>query len=609
LIMINAAPRSYRICPDGLRADDAGMDKANSNFLFNPGVSRMEIPPLSTPAVGASTQVAGSPFSPLRHPSFTVLGTATVAATIGAWMYVAASGWLMTSLDPDPVMVSLVQAAASLPLFLFALPAGALADIVDKRQFLIISEGMITAIYAIFALLVWLGAVTPGMLLLFTFLIASGGALAAPAWQSIIPQLVPKQDLAPAVAAYSVGINISRAVGSALGGAITAALGTAAPFCLDAGCYLGITGALLWWRSPQRVLAHLPAERFTSALRAAFRHAIDNSDLGATLMRAVGFFVFGSAYWALLPLVARRQIAGGPELYGMLLGAIGAGAVGGALALPWLKARLGPDRLVAAGTLGTMIALTLFALAHDAVTALAASLIAGVSWITVLSTLSVSAQVALPEWVRGRGLAMFVTVSYGAMAVGSLIWGELAATAGLTATHLIAAAGAIVAIPVTWRWKLQTGLSVDLTPSMDWCDWCAPMTTYAYDRGPVLVTVEYRIDPRSRRTFLTTIERLARERRRDGAYGWGVFEDTVEQGRYVETFLVASWLEYLRHHERVTMADRELQNAVQQFHQHGTPKVTHLISAEPGRADAQHDNGNERLTSSLPNPPSRAREH
>jgi MFS family permease len=225
----------------------------------------------------------------------------------------------------------------------------------SRRQLLLVTEGAVTALYAIFALLVALGLVSPGLLLLFTFLIAAGGALAAPAWQSIVPQLVPKQDLPPAVAAYSVGINISRAVGSALGGAITAALGTAAPFCLDAVAGLGITGALLWWRCPQKGIPHLPAERFASALRASFRNAVGNSDLRATLMRAVGFFLFGSAYWALLPLVARHQIAGGPELYGVLLGAIGAGGVGGALALPWLKARLGPDRLVAAATLAEQV--------------------------------------------------------------------------------------------------------------------------------------------------------------------------------------------------------------------------------------------------------------
>jgi MFS family permease len=305
-------------------------------------------------------------------------------------------------------------------------------------------------------------------------------------------------------------------------------------------------------------------------------------------MRAVGFFLFASAYWALLPLVARSQIAGGPELYGILLGAIGAGAVGGALALPWVKARLGPDRLVAAGTLGTVVALALFGLARNAMAALAASLIAGVSWIAVLSSLNVSAQVALPEWVRGRGLAMFVSVLYGAMSLGSAVWGKFAAMAGLPVAHYVAAAGAVVAIPLTWRFKLQTGVGVDLAASMHWP---APITTndIEHDRGPVLVTVEYRIDPGDHAAFLAALERLAHERRRDGAYAWGVFEDTAEEGRYLETFLVESWLEHLRQHERVTNADRVLQDAVHRFHAEGAPKVTHLIAAEPGERDAPQE--------------------
>jgi MFS family permease len=291
----------------------------------------------------ASIGPVTSPWSPFRHATFTVLWTATVVANIGTWMYNAASGWLMTGLNPDPLMVSMVQVATTLPMFLFALPAGALADIVDKRRFLILAEGATTAASAIFAGLVWLDLVTPGNLLLFTFLIGAGGALTAPAWQSIVPQLVPKQDLHPAVAANSVGINISRAVGPALGGVITAGLGIAAPFWLNAFSNLGIIGALLWWRSPQKGTRHLPVERFSSAIRMGFRHTKSNPHLRATLIRGVAFFLFASAYWALLPLVARNQITGGPDLYGFLLGAIGAGAVVGAFALPWLKAKLGPD--------------------------------------------------------------------------------------------------------------------------------------------------------------------------------------------------------------------------------------------------------------------------
>jgi len=324
----------------------------------------------------------------------------------------------------------------------------------------------------------------------------------------------------------------------------------------------------------------LPAERFGSAIRAGFRYARYNPHLRATLIRGAAFFLFASAYWALLPLVARRQIAGGPDLYGFLLGAIGAGAVGGAFALPWLKAKLGPDGLVATGSIGTAIAMTLFALARDPATALAASIIAGLSWIAALASLNVSAQVALPEWVRGRGLAMFVTTFFGAISIGSAIWGQLAAIVGLPVAHLVAAAGALAAIPLTWRWKLQTGAGIDLTPSMHWP---APVLAHEVeqDRGPVLVMVEYRIDPRDREPFLAALESLCYARRRDGAYAWEVFEDAAEAGRMMETFLVDSWLEHLRQHERVTNADRALQEVVRRFHSQGAPKVTHLIAAEP----------------------------
>jgi MFS family permease len=520
-----------------------------------------------------------SPWIPFRHSTFTVLWTATVVANIGTWMYTAASGWLMTGLDPSPLIVSLVQVAASLPVFVFALPAGALADIIDRRRFLIVIEVATTAISAIFAALVGLDLVTPINLLVFTFLIGAGGALGAPAWQSIVPQLVPRRDLQSAVAINSIGFNISRAVGPALGGAVTAALGIAAPFWINAISNLGVVGGLLWWRSPQKGAGHLPAERFGSALRTGIRYARNNPHLRATLIRADGFFLFASAYWALLPLVARNQIAAGPEIYGLLLGAIGAGAVAGALMLPWLKARLGPDRVVAAGTVGTAVALVLFGLARNTATGLVASLIAGISWIALLSTLNVSAQVALPEWVRGRGLALFMTVYFGAHTAGSAVWGQVAALLGLPLAHFVAAAGALLTIPLTWRWHLQTAAELDLTPSMHWP---APIVSQdvAEDRGPVLVTVDYRIDPKTREAFLAALRRLGQERRRDGAYAWGVFEDAADPGRLVETFLVESWLEHLRQHARVTNADRLLQDEIQRFNLGGTPKVTHMIAVE-----------------------------
>jgi MFS family permease len=511
-----------------------------------------------------------------------VIWIATVVSNIGTWMYSAASGWLMVSLNSDALLVSMVQVATSLPMFLFALAAGALADIFDKRRFLIGVEAATTLLSAAFAALVQFGQVTPAMLLLFTFLIGAGGALSAPGWQSVVPQLVPARDLAPAVTANSVGINISRALGPALAGSIIGVAGIAAPFWLNALSNLGVIGALLWWHPPRTAAARLPAESFLGAVRTGIRHAQHNAHLRATLIRAVAFFLFASAYWALLPLVARSRIEGGPGLYGVLLGAIGAGAVGGAFVLPWAKARLGPDRVVRAATIGTALSLLLFGLARVPVVALAASFLAGASWIAVLANFNVSAQLALPDWVRGRGLALFVTVFYGSMTLGSAVWGEVADHVGLALTHWLAAAGALLAMRLTRGWKLQTGAGVDLTPSMHWP---VPVVTHEIeaDRGPVLVTVDYRLaSDKDRNAFLTAIDRLAQERRRDGAYAWGMFEDTSEKGKFLETFLVESWIEHLRQHQRVTHADRVLQENIHRLLERA-PVVRHLITVEPGR--------------------------
>ena len=532
---------------------------------------------MSTTAHTAATAV--SPLAAFRHPVFALVWTVTLISNVGSWMFGAASAWLMTSLNPDPLIVSLVQAASSAPIFLFALPAGAFADIFDKRKYLIVIEGLTTAVSAVYAAIVWLGLASPTNVLLFTFVIGTVWALSGPAWQAVVPQLVPKHDLPAAITANSVGVNLSRALGPALGGAAIAGLSIVAPFWINAAANLGVNGALLWWRPQTAARKLLPAERFGRAMGAGLRYARHSPPLRATLIRAAGFFLFASAYWALLPLVARQRIASGPGLYGLLLGAIGAGAVVGAFVMPWLKLKLGPDRLAAAGLLGTAVTLTLYGFARDPATALAASVLAGVSWIAVLATLTVSAQVSLPDWVRARGLGLFTTVFFGCLTVGSALWGELAAVLGLPAAHFLAAAGAVAAVPLTWPWKLQAGTGIDLTPSMHWP---APITAQdiEQDRGPVMVTVEYRIRTEDRDAFLDALEPLGSERRRDGAYRWGVFEDAAEPGRIIEAFLVESWMEHLRQHERVTNADRLVQDCVRRFQLAGEPKVTHYIAAE-----------------------------
>jgi MFS family permease len=533
-----------------------------------------------TSSSGGLPAAASTPAPPgaLRYRVFRLLWIATVVSNVGSWMHSAAAAWLMTSLDPSPLVVSLVQVANSLPLFLFAMPAGALADIIDKRRFIAALEALYTVCTALLALLIALHELSPKGLLLFSFLLATLGALETPAWQAIVPILVPPAALSSAVAINSLGVNLSRVIGPAMAGFIILQLGIAMPFWLDAVSNLGVIGVILWWRPPVSHTGPLPAEHLASAMRTGLRYARNSRQLRATLLRAVGFFLFASAYWALLPIVTREQLHGGPTLYGVLLGTIGAGAVGGALLLPRVRGRSGCNDVVMLGEAGTAAALALFGLAQHAAIAVLACLLAGVSWIVVLASLNVSAQVALPDWVRGRGLAVYVAVFFGTMSAGSALWGALAGRLGLAPVLELAAAGAVAALFLTRRWKLHSGPPADLTPSMHWP---APVLAEGVeaDRGPVLVTVEYHVAPENRADFLEAVARYGRERRRDGAYAWDVFQDTAHPERFLETFLVDSWLEHLRQHERVTKADRALEERVLRLTR-AAPRITHYLAAQ-----------------------------
>jgi len=493
-------------------------------------------------------------------------------------MFDTASGWLITSLDANPMTVSLVQVAVSFPLFLFTLPAGALADVIDSRRLLIAVELVILAVSVIFASLVSLDLATPALLLATTFLLGVGGALTSPAWGSTTPLLVPKQDLDSATAMNGVGFNVGRAAGPALGGLIIAAAGIAVPFWIFAASNAVIIAALIWWRKPQKASESLPTERLVSAVRAGVRHAVNNEWLRATLMRVLAFFPFASAFMALLPLLARQQISGGPQTYGILLGAIGVGAVGGSLALRWLKNELGPDRLVATGSVGAALALILFGLAHEPIVAICACLVGGASWTLVLTKLYVSAQVALPDWARGRGLAVFLTFIFGASTIGSAAWGKLSAIEGLPIAYFVAAACLLLVVPLTWRWKLQTGVGIDFSPAAHWRAPAVPRNI-ENNRGPVLAVVEYRVDAANRQEFLGAVDELGHARRRDGAYAWGVYEDVADVGRFLETFTVETWLEFMHLRERVSNADEAIINRIR--HLLGeAPRVTLSVSSE-----------------------------
>jgi MFS family permease len=524
------------------------------------------------------TAPAPSRWGAFSSVAFTVIWTASVLSNVGTAVFDTASGWLITSLDANPMTVSLVQVAVSFPLFLFTLPAGALADVIDSRRLLIAVELAILAVSVIFAGLVSLDLATPALLLATTFLLGVGGALTSPAWGATTPLLVPKEDLDSATALNGVSFNVGRAAGPALGGLVIAAAGIAVPFWIFAASNAIIIAALIWWRRPRKAAESLPAERLVSAVRAGVRHAVNNEWLRATLMRVLAFFPFASAFMALLPLLARDQISGGPQTYGILLGAIGVGAVGGALSLRWLKNELGPDRLVATGSAGAALSLILFGLAQQPITAICACLAGGAAWTMVLTKLYVSAQVALPDWARGRGLAVFLTFIFGATTIGSAVWGKLSAMEGLPIAYFVAAACLVLAVPLTWGWKLQPGVGIDFSPATHWRATTIPRNV-ENNRGPVLAIVEYRVDAANRQEFLGAVDELGHARRRDGAYAWGVYEDVADAGRFLETFTVESWLELMHLRERVSNADEMLINRVRHLLAEA-PRITLSVSPE-----------------------------
>lgn len=545
----------------------------------------------------AGNESPSSAWAPFGHLAFALLWTATVVSNVGTWMHDVASGWLMTSLSSSPSMVALVQAATTAPIFLFALGAGALADILDRRRLLVTVMAIQGISAAVLGVLVMTDGVNAWTLLAFTFLSGACAAFIAPAWQAIVPQLVPKAELQSAVVLNSVGINISRAIGPALAGVIIPVLGIAWPYLLNAVSFIVVIGVLLWWSPPAKPAQQLPLERFWSATRAGLRFARASGPLKNTLARAIAFFVFASAYWALLPLIVRQELQGGASLYGLMLGVIGLGAVTGALVLPRIRKKLRPDALVSLGTLGTALVLFVFAVSPWSQASIIASFLAGACWITVLSSLNVSAQIALPDWVRARGLSIFITVFFGSMTLGSLAWGQLAEAIGIPMTLLLAAAGSVIAALMARPFRLHQGAELDLSPSAHWPQ---PVVSsdVEYDRGPVMVTIEYRVASKDTEAFVAAMNDLRQVRQRNGAYAWGLFEDVAVPGHFTEYFLEESWVEHLRHHERVSESDRLVQERVRTFHiEPEPPQVRHHLAPE------RHQNSPESA-----NPPSSAGE-
>jgi MFS family permease len=529
-------------------------------------------------AESAQSKAAPGGFAPLKIPVFAVLWGATVLGNVGSFMRDVASSWLVTDLSSNPSAVALMQTAATLPVFLLAIPAGVLSDILDRRRFLIFVQILLACVSGTLLLLSQSGALTVEYLLALTFIGGIGGALMGPTWQSIVPELVPRADLRNAVALNSLGINIARAIGPAAGGLLLASFGAGAAYGADVLSYVFVVSALLWWRRP-KVEDNGLSEHFFGAFRAGIRYARASRELHVVLLRAAVFFVFSSSVWALLPLVARQMLGGTAGFYGILLGAVGAGAIGGAVLLPRLRQRLNADGLVLLAAVITAVVMALLSMAPPQWLAVLLLLALGAGWIIALTSLNGAAQGVLPNWVRGRGLAIYLMVFNGAMAAGSLLWGLIAQEIGVAATLLAGGIGLLVISLLFHRIRLPEG-EADLQPSNHWPE---PLlnTPVENDRGPVMIQVEYRVRLEDRPQFLRTLQRLSRVRRRDGAYAWGLTEHNADPQCVMEWFMVESWAEHLRQHQRVSHADADLQQEALQFHiGPEKPLVHHFLSLD-----------------------------
>lgn len=527
-----------------------------------------------------------STWSPLRHATFRALWIATLASNVGTWFQSVGAAWLMTSLTTSAVMVALVQAATSLPMFLLSLPAGALADVVDRRRILLVTQSWMTLAAAGLSILTFAGRTGPWTLLLFTTLLGLGAALNQPAWQSIIPELVPREDLPAAISLGSVGFNIARAAGPALGGLIVAAAGAELNFLLNALSFLGVLVVLFRWERPPGTSV-LPAERFFGAMRTGLRYVRHSPELLAVITRGAVFVTGASSLWALLPVVA-RDLGRGAAGYGLLLGALGVGAVAGAFVLPRLNRKNSrkdsTDVVVAIATLVFAGGVLVLGLKIHFWLIFTALLAAGGAWLALLSSLNVAVQTLVPSWVRGRALSVYMLCIFGGLAGGSALWGAVAERTGVPRALALSAASLVAGLLLTFRIPLRSGEGLNLAPSRQWP---APRTDYDEMEphgGPVLVMLRYRIDPQQAADFSTAMRDLRRVRLRGGAMQWGLFTDAADSGQYTEMFLVESWMEHLRQHERITVADEEIRLHAGSFHLGPEPpSVEHLMAVDRSR--------------------------
>jgi len=521
--------------------------------------------------------VPATAWAPLANPLFRRLWLAWLMANVCMWMNDVAAAWMMTSLSPNPVMVALVQTASTLPVFLLGLPSGAMADIVDRRQWFMGTQIWVTATATLLAVTAWLDALSAPLLLLLVFANGIGLATRWPVFAAIVPELVKRSELTTALALNGVSMNMSRIVGPIVAGGIIAALGSSYVFALNAVLSL-VAWFIIWqWRSTPRVSA-LPGERFVGAMRVGLQYVTQSPGMRVVLLRIFVFFLQGTALIALLPLTARRFEGAGAGTFTFLLACMGMGAIAAALLLPRLRARLDYDGLVLWGTVINALAVVVVALAPSIWVAAPAMVAAGGAWISVANSLTVTAQLTLPDWVRARGMSIYQMALMAGSALGAALWGQVASMSSLRTSLLASAVLAMVGVVVLRRWRLGAHSEEDLTPQRILTEPVPAIPLQPTD-GPVMVIVEYLIDDADAAEFAELMRESRRHRLQKGALSWGLFRDTGDPRRYIEYFVDESWVEHLRRFDRFTASEVRLRE--QRFALHrgeGPPKVSRYLA-------------------------------
>jgi len=513
-----------------------------------------------------------------------MIWTASLLSNFGSLIQSVGASWMMTSIAPTADMVALVQASTTLPIMLFSLASGAIADIWDRRLVMLIAQVLMLTIALALTVITYVGQITPWTLLTLTFLLGCGVALYGPAWQSSVGEQVPRTDLPSAVALNSLSFNIARTAGPAIGGIIVAKAGPPAAFLINAFSYVGLIVVLTLWRRP-RPAPFLPPENMLMAMGAGIRYTRLSPEIRTVLIRGVVFGILGSSIWALMPLIARDLIGGDAVTYGVLLGSFGIGAVLGALGSTSLRRRYSNEVIVRWSTVGFGIGSILTSMSAWHALSMPALMLGGASWVLALSTFNVTVQTSSPRWVVGRTVAIYQMVTFGGLAIGSWLSGVVAREFGLSRCLLATGVMMVVSVLIGRRLPLRQPEGLNLDPSRTFSSENRAQLDRLIDTGPVVVTVEYRIAVDDAEDFRLAMHEVKRIRRRDGAKRWSLMQDMAAPEIWIERYHSPNWVEHLRRHHRFTVSDLEIERKALDFHQGPEPPaIRHLIERRTDEA-------------------------